>query len=250
MDSHAPMTETPSGADLRYRNLYRLGGIAAIVQLASLLVMLVAQAALGPRLTSAEEFYIVQQASRWAAVLRGNLLLIFLIGPYLFTFPALYVALRRQSPVGAGLAALFTIMTVAMMFAAEETFALLRLGDLHAAALTDLERAQYVAAGEAVFASGMWDSSGAYMSGMLLQGAGVLMSIIMLRSRDFSRWTAYSGLLGNALDLTQHLLHPFVPAVSAATVPFMGIFYFVWFPMLGRDLLRLARRGNAPQAAP
>jgi hypothetical protein len=96
----------------------------------------------------------------------------------------------------------------------------------------------------------MWESSGAYMGGMLLQGAGVLMSILMLRSRDFSRWTAWSGLLGNALDLTQHLLHPFVPAVSAAIVPFMGIFYFLWFPLLGRDLLRLARRGKAPHVQP
>ena len=247
MESTSTSVQTPSGADLRYRNLYRLGGIAAFVQLASLLVMLVAQAALGPRLTSAEEFFAVQQTSRWAAVLRGNLLLLFLIGPYLLTFTALYVALRRLSPVGAGLATLFTIMAVAMMFAAEETLALLRLGDLHAAALTDLERAQYVAAGEAVFASGMWESSGAYVSGILLQGAGVLMSILMLRSRDFSHWTAYAGLLGNALDLIQHLLHPFVPAVSAAILPLMGILYFVWFPMLGRDLLRLARSpGSGP----
>jgi hypothetical protein len=64
----------------------------------------------------------------------------------------------------------------------------------------------------------------------------------MLRSRDFSRVTAVAGLLGNALDLAQHVLHPFAPSLSAAIMMLMGPFYLVWFPMLARDLFRLARR--------
>jgi hypothetical protein len=76
-----------------------------------------------------------------------------------------------------------------------------------------------------------------------LQGAGIIISLVMWRSKDFSKVTAYSGLLGNGFDLIQHVLHPFLPAVSAFISMFMGIFYFVWFPMLGRDLLRLGRGG-------
>jgi hypothetical protein len=30
----------------------------------------------------------------------------------------------------------------------------------------------------------------------------------MLRSEDFSEVTTYAGLLGNALDLFQHIVHP------------------------------------------
>jgi hypothetical protein len=69
-----------------------------------------------------------------------------------------------------------------------------------------------------------------------------MISAIMLRSKDFHKVTAYSGLLGNAFDLTQHILHPFLPSVSASISMFMGLFYFVWFPMLAWDLWRLARR--------
>jgi hypothetical protein len=67
----------------------------------------------------------------------------------------------------------------------------------------------------------------------------------MLKSQDFSKVTAISGLLGNALDLIQHLLHPFAPSIAAPIQMFMGIFYLVWFPMLARDFFRLAKGQEA-----
>jgi hypothetical protein len=106
---------------------------------------------------------------------------------------------------------------------------------------TEIQRAQLIAAGEAIMASDMWNSTAAYMGGILLQGSGIMISVIMLRSKDFSKVTAYSGLLGNGLDFVQHVLHIFVPSVSSVIAMFMGVFYFVWFPMLAWDLFKLAR---------
>ena len=202
------------------------------MQLAAVLTYAVALAVLGPKPVSAEEFFAIQQSSRLASVLRGDFLLLVLIGGYLGTFPALYVALRRVSPVASMFATLFTLIAVTLCFASESTFALLYLGDQYATAPTAMLRAQFLAAGEAVIAADMWHSSGAYVSGILLQGGGVIISLVMLRSRDFSKVTAIAGLLGNALDLTQHLLHPFAPSVSATIQMAMGPFYLVWFPML------------------
>jgi hypothetical protein len=118
---------------------------------------------------------------------------------------------------------------------------MLHLSDQYAAATTAAQRSQLLAAGEAIIASDMWNSSGGFMAGILLQGAGVLISVVMLRSQDFSRVTAYAGLLGNGFDLAQHILHPFAPSVSATLLMIAGPFYLVWFPMLARDLLRLGR---------
>ncbi len=75
-------------------------------------------------------------------------------------------------------------MAVTGCFATESTFSLLHLGDRYADAATDAQRAQFLAAGEAVIASDMWNSSSAYMAGILLQGAGVIISVIMLRSNQ------------------------------------------------------------------
>jgi hypothetical protein len=204
--------------------------------------MAVVMFAVGPKPGTAQAYFDLLQESRLASVLRGDLLTVTLIGLYLGTFPALYVALRRLSPVYAALATLFTVIAVTGSFATEATFSWLYLGDQYAEATTDAQRAQLLAAGEAVIATDMWHSTAAYAGGILLQGAGIMISLIMLRSGNFSRVTAYAGLVGNALDLVQHLLHPFAPPVSTVIQSVMGPFYLVWFPMLGRDLIRLARR--------
>lgn len=228
------------GAGLK--SLYAIGGVAAILQLASILAYSIIVGILGPKPTSATEYFAIYQSSRLESVLRGDLLLLILIGLYLGTFPALYVALRRLSPVYTALATLFTLIAVTLSFANESTFSLLHMGDRYAAAATAEQRAQLLSAGEAVIAADMWNSSSAYMSGILLQGAGVMISVIMLRSQDFSKVTAYAGLLGNGFDLVQHILHPFAPSISGFIIMFMGLFYFVWFPMLARDFFKMRQR--------
>jgi hypothetical protein len=226
---------------INMKNLYTIGGIAALMQLAAILIYTVVMMVLGPKPTSVEEYFMLQQSSRLASVLRGDFLLLLLLAPYFGTFPALWVALRRTSPIAATYATLFTFVAVTICFASESTFALLRLGDQYAAAVSEAQRSQLLAAGEAVIASDMWHSSGAYMSGILLQGGGVIISLVMLRSKEFSKVTAIAGLLGNALDLIQHVLTPFAPLLSATIQMMMGPFYLVWFPMLARDFFRLGR---------
>lgn len=225
------------------KNLYRIGGISALLQLVAVLASLVVATAFGPRPTSAAEFFAIQQANPLAALLRGDLVLMFLlIGAYLGTFPALWWNLRCVGPTAATFATLFTGIGVVLSLSGESTFALLHLGDLYAATASESTRAQFLAAGEAILAAGWWHSTGSYMTGILLQGGGVIISLVMLRSRDFSKVTAVSGLLGNALDLIQHLLHPFAPSIAASIQMVMGVFYLVWFPMLARDFLRMARK--------
>jgi hypothetical protein len=235
------MNKSIETVETNWKNLYTIGGMAALLQLASILAYAVVMAVLGPKPASVAEYFALQQVNPLAGILRGDFLFLFLLGAYLGTFPALYFALRRTSPVASLLATLFTLIAVTICFASESTFSLFYLGKQYAAAVSEAQRAQLLAAGEAVIASDFWNSSGAYMSGMLLQGGGVIISLVMLRSRDFSKVTAVAGLLGNAIDLTQHLLHPFAPSLSATIQMTMGPFYLVWFPMLARDLFRLGQ---------
>jgi hypothetical protein len=222
--------------------LYVIGGVAAVLQLATILAMVVGGAAAGATEMSAREIFELQQQSRLQAVLRGDLLTTALIGLYLGTIPALFVALRRVDPVYTTLAALCSILTVGLAFAGDTTFSLLRLGDLYAAADSEALRAQFLAAGEAVISMGVWNHSSAYAAGILLQGSGVVLSLIMLRSGSFHKLTAWTGLIGNALDLVQHLIHPFVPGVADAIKMGMGLPYLAWFVMLAWDFFRLGLR--------
>jgi hypothetical protein len=225
-----------------WRSLYTIGAIAALVQLAAILSYTIVVFVFGTQLASAQEYFAVHQTNRLMVLLRGDFPLLFLIVPYFATFPAMFLSLRRTDPVAAFFATLFTFVAVTVCIGTESSFALMNLGDRYAAAASDAVRAQLVAAGQAVIASDMWNSSGAYISGILMQGGGVIVSLAMLRSRDFNKVTAIAGLLGNALDLAQHMLHPFAPSISAPIQMAMGPFYLVWFPMLARDLFRLAKQ--------
>lgn len=232
---------THSRTKTAFRSLYTIGGLAALLQVVTLIAMIVAMATLGEKPTRVEDYFTIQQRSEWEAVLRGDFLTLILIGLYLGTFPALYAALRDVSPVYSALATLFTLIAVTLAFGSESTFSLLHLGDQYAAATTAAERSQFLAAGKAIVAADLWHNSGMYIAGILLQGSGVMISVIMLRSNDFSKITAYAGLIGNALDLFQHVLHPVAPSLQQSLTPIMGILYLTWYPMMARDLLRLAR---------
>ncbi len=228
------------------RTLYIIGAWAALLQLASILALLIAQMVLGPKPATAEEFFTIQQSSYIEVMLRGDFLLLFLVGAYLGTFPALFMALRSLNSVAVFFATLFTMIGVALVFANESTFALLHLGKQYAVADSVELKSQIIAAGEAVIAMDMWNSSGAYMSGFLAQGAGVIICIIILNSKDFSKVTAIAGLIGNVMDLIQHAIHPFTHDLSTIIHPLMGIFYCIWLPMMARDLFRLVKATKVP----
>lgn len=228
--------------EANWKPLYKFGGIAALLQLAIVLALIIITAALGAKPTGVQEYFAVYQANKLVGLLRDDFSSLLLVAMYLFTFPALYYALRRVNAAAVTLATLFTFIAVAVCFAAQSSFSLIYLSDQYAAAANEAQRAALLAAGEAILAADMWHSSGAYMSGILLQGAGIIISLVMLRSKDFSKVTAWAGLLANAFDLGQHLLHPFAPSVSSVLMMIMGPFYFVWFPMLARDLLKLGKK--------
>ena len=230
--------------------LYKIGAIAVLIQLATILLILIASIALGlePRPATVQEFYAMYGESKLIGMLRDDFSSLVLIAMYLGSAPALFFALRKQNFTVALLCTIMMLTGAVGAFAVHAGFSMMHLSDLYAAAGTEAQRAQLLAAGEAVLASDMWNSTAGYMGGILLQGPGVVLSLLMLRNKDFSKVTAIAGLIGNGLDLIQHLIHPFAPEIASVIQMSMGVFYLVWFPALARDLLRLARRevGNAP----
>ena len=230
-----------------WKTLYKIGGIAALLQLGIVLLIIIVTATLGTRPVEVQEFFEMYQNNKLAGMLQDDFSSLFLMVLYLFISPALYYALRRVNPVYTTLATLLTLVIVTSCIATHSGFSLMVLSDKYAAAASEAQRAQILAAGEAVLASDIWNSSSAFLSGLLMQGSGVIISLIMLRSKDFSRLTAWSGLLANGADLLQHLLHYFVPEISSIIFIVFGSAYILWYPMLARDLLRLAKKG--PQEA-
>ncbi len=221
---------------------YKLGSISAWLQLLITLAIIVISLTLGTEPKTAQEYFSLYQNDRLTAFLRDDFSSLIVVALYLGLFPGLYLALRQVNRHAAGFITALVWVGVTCCFANHSGFSLIHLSDQYAAAQDPAQKSQLLAAAEGVIAGNIWHSTGGYMTGILLQGGGVLISLLMLRSRHFSKVSAFAGLFANAFDLVQHVLHPFAPSLSGSIMLFAGPFYLVWFPMLAIDLARLGRQ--------
>jgi hypothetical protein len=124
---------------------------------------------------------------------------------------------------------------ITLFLGTPSAFSLVPLSDKYATATMASQKAQYLATGEALMASDMWHSGGAIIGGFLMLIA------VMLKSENFSRATAIVGILTYGFDLVHKSVSIFAPQVGILFMMVAGPLYLVWFPLLGRDLFRLAR---------
>jgi hypothetical protein len=228
-----------------WNKLYKISAISALLQLVIVIIYFFVIAVFGGKPDTVEEYLTLLHHDPLAGILRGDIFNLLIVALYLGLFPGVYLALRQVNPIGAAFSTLLTFIAVTLCFASNSDFSMLHLSNQYAIATSEVQKSQLLAAGEAIIAVDMWNSSGAYVSGLFLQGAGVLVSVIMLRNKDFSKVTAVAGILGNGFDLAQHILHPFSPLISETVLMVAGPFYLIWFPMLVRDFSRLYKSGLA-----
>jgi uncharacterized membrane protein len=83
--------------------------------------------------------------------------------------------------------------------------------------------------------------------------AGMVFSLVMLRSRLFGRATAYVGMVASGLDLAYCVAFAALPMVDSEIlallfIPAAGLALMAWHILVGWKLLRLERH-KAPEPA-
>lgn len=224
-----------------WHSLYKLCGVAAIVFLVYSLVTMVQMVALGGMPATAEEGFALLRDNRLVGLLRLDILTLFTLPLYYLLFLGLYTALKRTNEAYVTLAVLLGCVGLTLVLATPSALSFVALSDRFAAATTEAARAHFLAAGEAVLASDLWHGSGARIGGLLLQIAWVLLSAVMLGDRNFGRFTIYTGLVAHGVDLARILLGFFFSTLDVPLMAIAGPLYLVWFPLLARDLFRLAK---------
>jgi hypothetical protein len=106
-------------------------------------------------------------------------------------------------------------------------------------------RAQFLAAGEALLAT--HNPAGVNLGLFLVALAGLIASLVMLRSRVFGRITAICGLVANSLVLTFYVALPLAPEIAplfpAASAPFR----MLWYILIARRPIQLGRAASEVQ---
>jgi len=144
-------------------------------------------------------------------------------------FLALYGALRRADKMALTVATACALVGVAVYPASNQASAMLALSDQYAAASTDAMRIQFLAAGEALLA--IHNPARIQLGLLLVALVGLIISVVMLRSRVFGKVTAILGVVANGLVLSYFVALPVVPDIAflfpAASAPFRLLWYFL-----------------------
>jgi hypothetical protein len=147
---------------------------------------------------------------------------------------ALYVALREVSPSIMLAAAGLWLLAIAMFITANPAIGLLGLSDQFAAATTEAQRSAALAAGQALLAG--WEGTAFQVSYVVGQLAGVIVGVVMLRSSLFGRAVPLVLIVGNVLGFGYYL-----PGVGLTVSALSGVVLWVWYVLIARALVRLAR---------
>ena len=161
-------------------------------------------------------------------------------------FLALYVALKAYSPSLTSVAIVSTLLSIGVYLSTNQAFALWGLSHKFTDAITGAERAMYLAAGESLLAihnpAGLPDlGAGPHISLFLIFIAGLLFSVVMLRSIIFTKTTAVMGLLMNIFGLLFFPLLVFAPDFHWIAPTVSAPFRMIWYVMSAIQLLRLAK---------
>ena len=224
------------GTEPGWEELYLLGGIAAIVLVAVMMlsVGLFIVWPNAPGITATVDIFTLIQENRLAGLTALDLGVSLSNLVSILLYLALYVALRQINRSSALIALAFGLVAVASLIAARPIFEIFTLSAHHSSTASDLERSRYLAAGEALL---VLFHGTAFKTYILLGGLSLLISSwLMLQSRPFGKPAAYIGMAGNAISLGFLL-----PQIGAYFAFLSMLILAVWFILLARTFLRLGR---------
>ncbi len=230
-----------------WRLLYRIGAIAAL--LAALLFRrnIGAEVSLFTGVeaipTTTADWYALLQANPFVGL---SFLAMFDLVNYILVglvFLALGVALWQVDKSVAAIALVSGLVGITLNLAANISLTMLSFSHCYAAASSETQRGALLAAGQALLATNdplaTFPGTGTYISLLLIALAGLLFSVVMLRS---NRATALVGFLASGCDLVYCLtfaLTPVLPVYLLLAVA--GLFWMIWHLLIARILLRRSK---------
>ena len=238
--------------DSIWNGLYRIGAAAALIcalmYLITLGIYIPANRASPPPSTVLEWFTLFQVKPLTGLFFLGlaDIVIMVFWGPMSL---ALYTALKHSNKTWSLLATTFIFVGMAVYLATNTAFSMLSLSHQYAAATTEAQKSVLLAAGRAMIA--ISEGTGGQFTGMPLAWlAGLILSVVMLRSTVFSKATAWVGILGLGLLVASMPFAGYtttgpttavVSVIIALTYVGGGLLSLAWYILVGLRLLKLGR---------
>jgi hypothetical protein len=134
------------------------------------------------------------------------------------------------------------LIGITLNLGANISLSMLSLSQRYAMASSEAQKTGLLAAGEVLLAGNDSQATGPLISLMLVALAGLLLSLMMLRSY---RGTAIIGLLASGCDLLYCLVFPLTPLAPVyLLLAAAGLFWMIWHFLVARVLLKLAKEAS------
>ncbi len=224
--------------DLRWKDLYKIAGIAAIVSEIVIFLGIVTYFIwpYAPGNNATESIFLLLQKDPLGGLVSLDL---FLFVGNLFSiilFLALYVSLKRVNESYALIALAFGLIGVVLLIPSRPIIELVSLSGSYASATTEAAKSQYLAAGTSLLA--MFDGIGWFMNTFLGALSLLISSILMLKSNIYSKSTAYVGIITNVV-----VCGFFIPNLSIFLLFLSLPGYMIWYFLLAKKFFQMSR-GN------
>ena len=189
-----------SGQNLEpdWNTLYRIGGVSALL-VAIFIPLQIIIFILYPPPSTVLDWFTLFQNNRLIGLLDMDLLLI--IDQFLFGLMilALYVKLRHNDQSLMLIALMLSLMGIITYFSSTVAFDMLTLSDKYAGASTEAEKTVLLTAGETMITT--WTGTAFDIGYILLGVSFLIIGFVMLYSSEFSKITAYLGIITGIFSL-------------------------------------------------
>jgi hypothetical protein len=232
----SPQPTQPAAAGPRWRDLYRLAAVAALVSELVILLGLVTYFTwpYAPGARSTESILATLQTDPFGGTVSLDLFLF--VGNLfsVFVFLALYLSLKEANESLALIAVAFGLIGVVLLVPSRPIIEMFALSGKYAVATTGAAKSQIVAAADALLAQ--FDGVGWAMNTLLGGISLAVSSYLMLRSRIYGRATAIVGQITNVA-----VCFFFLPVIGKLLLFLSLPGYVVWYAQLAIRFLQLAR---------
>lgn len=235
--------------DSRWKDLYKIGGVCGILMsvLTVIAIVIFFIWPYKPGLTSTLDIFTTIQKNKLSGLMSLDFFMVVITFITIPFFLALYVSLKKVNESYALIALAFGLISCVLGFTMRPIAELFYLSGQYALATTDAARSQYLAAGEAL--SAIFNGT-EWILYFLTFGVTLLTSsLLMLRTKIFSRTTAYMGIFLNIglLSIFAFIIPNFttISAIINLVTTMIGT---VWNVLVARTFFHLAY--SKPDASP
>jgi hypothetical protein len=224
--------------DSRWKGLYIAGGVAAFSTFLLIIIQIIVLVVWPPP-TTVEGFFSLFQKNWFLGLLSLDLIYIVDSVLQILIYLGVYFVLRKTGESSMLIALIFGIVGITAYFASNTAFEMLSLSNQFAVATTEAQKTMLLAAGQVMLETYKGTAFDIYyvLNAIVL----FIFSPVMLRSKLFSRATAYLGFLAGILMI--------VPSSAGM----LGLYFAlaslipwaIWLVLVGKRLLLFGRSLNS-----